>query len=106
MTMADANIAALREFAELSHAWPFEEARKIVARLKKKAEGRGDLRDRLRTVRPAAYRHVRRGRAHYHGAPRLSRADRRQDQDAPDRVLRRHGRAAQGPRERPQQGHD
>ena len=36
MTMADANIAALREFAELSHAWPFEEARKIVARLQKK----------------------------------------------------------------------
>jgi lysyl-tRNA synthetase class 1 len=26
----------LREFAELSHAWPFEEARKIVARLTKK----------------------------------------------------------------------
>src|ERR1700742_3903609 len=28
--------ASLREIAELSHAWPFEEARKIVARLKKK----------------------------------------------------------------------
>ena len=27
--------ASLRELAELSHAWPFEEARKIVARLKK-----------------------------------------------------------------------
>ena len=27
--------ASLREIAELSHAWPFEEARKIVARLKK-----------------------------------------------------------------------
>jgi lysyl-tRNA synthetase, class I len=26
----------LRQFAELSHAWPFEEARKIVARLKRK----------------------------------------------------------------------
>src|SRR6201997_2313515 len=28
--------ASLRQFAELSHAWPFEEARKIVARLKRK----------------------------------------------------------------------
>jgi lysyl-tRNA synthetase, class I len=28
--------ASLRELAELSHAWPFEEARKIVLRLKKK----------------------------------------------------------------------
>src|SRR6202795_5028208 len=27
--------AALREIAEQSHAWPFEEARKIVARLKR-----------------------------------------------------------------------
>jgi lysyl-tRNA synthetase, class I len=30
------NPAGLREVAEQSHAWPFEEARKIVARLKKK----------------------------------------------------------------------
>ncbi len=30
------NPASLREIAEQSHAWPFEEARKIVARLKKK----------------------------------------------------------------------
>ena len=30
------NPASLREVAEQSHAWPFEEARKIVARLKKK----------------------------------------------------------------------
>src|ERR1700684_1918157 len=29
------NPANLRELAEQSHAWPFEEARKIVARLKK-----------------------------------------------------------------------
>src|ERR1700760_1899490 len=29
------NSANLRELAEQSHAWPFEEARKIVARLKK-----------------------------------------------------------------------
>ena len=43
--------ASLRELAEQSNAWPFEEARKIVARLKKQAEGRGDLRDRLRPLR-------------------------------------------------------
>ena len=61
-----------------SNAWPFEEARKLVARLKKTAQGRGDLRDRLRPLGPAAYRHLRRGRAHHHGAPRLPRADRRQ----------------------------
>jgi lysyl-tRNA synthetase class 1 len=30
------NPASLRDIAEQSHAWPFEEARKIVARLKKK----------------------------------------------------------------------
>ena len=36
MTTAEASTASLREVAELSHAWPFEEARKIVARLKKK----------------------------------------------------------------------
>src|SRR6202162_966486 len=30
------NPSSLREFAEQSHAWPFEEARKIAARLKKK----------------------------------------------------------------------
>ena len=96
--------ASLRELAEQSNAWPFEEARKIVARLKKTAQGRGDLRDRLRPLRPAAYRHVRRGGAHHHGAPRLPRADRRQDQDAADRVLRRHGRAAQGARQRAEQG--
>src|SRR5215469_7573302 len=36
MITADVPSADLREIAELSHAWPFEEARKIVARLKKK----------------------------------------------------------------------
>src|SRR5579864_6665782 len=34
-TAVIANPANLRELAEQSHAWPFEEARKIVARLKK-----------------------------------------------------------------------
>src|SRR5271163_5165132 len=36
MTTAEAPTASLRDFAEQSHAWPFEEARKIVARLKRK----------------------------------------------------------------------
>src|SRR5262249_40965961 len=36
MSIAEANPASLREVAEQSNAWPFEEARKIVARLKKK----------------------------------------------------------------------
>jgi lysyl-tRNA synthetase class 1 len=36
MTPAEIHTASLREFAELSKAWPFEEARKIVARLKGK----------------------------------------------------------------------
>jgi lysyl-tRNA synthetase class 1 len=36
MTTTEASTASLGELAELSHAWPFEEARKIVARLKKK----------------------------------------------------------------------
>ena len=33
--MSEANAASLREVAENSNAWPFEEAKKIVARLKK-----------------------------------------------------------------------
>src|SRR3981189_1534569 len=37
MTTMEANAASsLRELAEISNAWPFEEARKIVARLKKR----------------------------------------------------------------------
>src|SRR6188768_901704 len=36
MTDAAAVAANLRELAEQSNAWPFEEARKIVARLRKK----------------------------------------------------------------------
>src|SRR6202521_226157 len=35
MTTIEAQAATLREIAENSNAWPFEEARKIVARLKK-----------------------------------------------------------------------
>src|SRR5438105_4901333 len=36
MSVAEAPAASLRELAENSNAWPFEEARKIVARLKRK----------------------------------------------------------------------
>jgi lysyl-tRNA synthetase, class I len=36
MPAAETPDASLRELAELSHAWPFEEARKIVARLKRR----------------------------------------------------------------------
>src|SRR5215475_6059685 len=36
MANAEINTASLRELAEQSNAWPFEEARKIVARLKRK----------------------------------------------------------------------
>src|SRR5215475_1074512 len=36
MSTADAPAPALRELAESSNAWPFEEARKIVARLKRR----------------------------------------------------------------------
>src|ERR1700758_5301226 len=36
MTAIEAPSTSLRELAEQSHAWPFEEARKIVARLKRK----------------------------------------------------------------------
>ena len=67
-------------------------------------QGRGYLRDRLRTVRPAAYRHLRRGRAHHDGAACLPRAHRRQGEDAADRLFRRHGRAAQSPRQHPREG--
>jgi lysyl-tRNA synthetase, class I len=36
MTALEAQTVSLRELAELSRAWPFDEARKIVARLKRK----------------------------------------------------------------------
>ena len=70
----------------------------------KDTEGRGAVRDRLRSFGPAAYRHLRRGRAHHHGAARLPRADRGQDQDTAARLLRRHGRPAQGAGQRAEQG--
>ena len=36
MTSAEIPVPSRRELAELSHAWPFEEARKLVARLKRR----------------------------------------------------------------------
>src|SRR5437588_18862 len=39
MSTAEATAAPLRELAENSNAWPFEEARKIVVRLKQKPKG-------------------------------------------------------------------
>jgi lysyl-tRNA synthetase class 1 len=38
MTALEPQTVSLRELAELSRAWPFEEARKIIARLKKKPQ--------------------------------------------------------------------
>ena len=93
-----------RSLAQAARAWPFEEARKLVARTggKVPAKGYRAARNRLRPVRPAAYRHVRRGRAHHHGAPGLQAPERYPD--AAVLLLRRHGRAAQGARQRAQQG--
>src|SRR3974377_2033860 len=42
MTAINAPTATRREVAELSHAWPFEEARKIVARRKRGPKGEVD----------------------------------------------------------------
>jgi lysyl-tRNA synthetase class 1 len=48
-----------------SKAWPYEEARKLLKRWPDgKPRRADDLRDRLRPVGPAAYRHLQRGAAH------------------------------------------
>ena len=86
----------------LPKAWPFDEAARLAARLAASGQGRGPVRDRLRPVRPAAYRHLRRGGAHHLGAPRLHRADRPALPAA--RLQRRHGRAAQGAGQRAEPG--
>jgi len=96
--------ASLRELAEQSSAWPFEEARKIVARLKKQPKdevifetgyGPSGL-PHIGTFGEVARTTMVR--------QRLPGADRRQDQDAADRLLRRHGWAPQGARQRAEQG--
>ena len=99
---------ALAAAAQDARAWPFEEARKVVKRLEKAKGGAskaGDLRDRLRPVRAAAYRHLRRGGAHGHDPARLRGADRGPRRDPAGVLLRRHGRPAEGARQRAQPGH-
>ena len=66
-------------------------------------EGVCALRDRLRPFGPAPHRHLRRGRAHDHGAPRLRRAQRHPD--APRGLLGRHGRAQEGARKHSRSRH-
>ncbi len=70
--------APLREAAESSKAWPFEEARKLIERLKRFEGKEVIFEDRLRPFGSTAPRHVRRGRPYEHGSTRLSRPDRRQ----------------------------
>jgi len=54
----------LRALAEQSNAWPFEQAKAIVARLKKNPKDEVLFRPAM--ARPAcAHRHLRRGRAHH-----------------------------------------
>jgi len=40
---AEISVASLREFAELSHAWPFEEGAQDRRAIEAPAEGRGDF---------------------------------------------------------------
>ena len=81
-------MADLKALGGDAKAWPFAEARTLLQR----------------PVRAAAYRHLWRSGAHDDGPPRL-RDDLRHP-DAAVCVFRRHGRAAQGPRQRPQPGDD
>ena len=67
----EAPVYELREIAESSNAWPFEEARKIVARLKRHPKDEVIFET---GYGPSAYRNVRGGRPHHHGPPCLSRA--------------------------------
>ena len=96
--------ASLRAVAEQSGAWPFEEARKIVARLKKAPKdevifetgygpsGLPHIGTFGEVARTTMVRHA------------FRVLDRRQDQDAADRFFRRHGRPAQGAGQRAEQG--
>ena len=79
---------------------------KLSQRVAAHRSERSDVRDRLRSFRLAAYRHIRRSCAHDHGAPRVPRSHRRRDQDAAHRLFRRYGRAAQSARQHPEQGND
>ena len=98
------NASDLREVAEQSHAWPFEEARKIVARLQRNPKpevifetgygpsGLPHIGTFGEVARTTMVRH----------AFRVLTGD--ADKNPPDRILRRHGRPAQGAGQHPQQG--
>src|ERR1700759_3475905 len=75
----------LRVLAEQSNAWPFEQAKQLVARLKKKPKDE--------VLFETGY-----------GASCVSGAHRGQGQDPADRFLGRHGRPAQGAGQRAEQG--
>ncbi len=70
-----------RDFAIAARAWPFEEARKLLAAHRAAAKGRpsreqSPVRNRLWTIGPAAYRHLWRSRPYKLGSPGLSRDER------------------------------
>ena len=94
--------AALRETAEVSKAWPFEEARKLIARVKRTGQksvlfetgygpsGLPHIGTFGEVARTTMVRHA------------FRVLDRRRDRDAADRLLRRHGRVAQDARQHSQ----
>ena len=65
-----------RELLASSKAWPVTEALRLLERVRRAPAGQGlrPVRDRLRPLGPAAYRHLRRGVPHHAGAPGLRRA--------------------------------
>ena len=64
---------------EAARAWPFEEARKLVALRMPRRKRLCAVRDRLWPFGPAAYRNLRRGGADHHGAPGLPAPERHSD---------------------------
>ena len=102
-SVEDLNASDLRALAEQSNAWPFEEARKIVARLKTQPKdevifetgygpsGLPHIGTFGEVARTTMVRHA-------------FRVLTGQDQDPADRLLRRHGRLAQGAGQRAEQG--
>jgi len=86
--------ASLRELAEQSNAWPFEEARKDRRAPEEEPKPEVIFENRLRPLGPAAYRHP---SARWPAPPWLRHAFRvltdDKIQDPADRLLRRHGRA-------------
>ena len=97
-------VAELRALAEQCNAWPFEEARKIVARLERHPKDEVIFET---GYGPSGLPHigtfgeVARTTMVRHAFRTLTGG---QGQDAADRVFRRHGRAAQGARQHSRQG--